>query len=612
MRQLLITSAAALALLACSEPATDVAEVPADTSQAEAQPTVQEAREFLEAAATEYEAFALRASNTYWDQATNITPETSAAAAAIGEEGALLATRYANAAKRFNGVDLPADMRRKMDGLKRGSNFPAPDSPGAAEELSNLMVGLDQTYATGKFELDGETLSLFEASDMIAESRDPAKLQAVWEGWRTVSMPMKADYARMVEIVNEGARELGYADAGALWRAGYDMDADAFAAEVDRLWLQIKPLYDQLHCYTRAELNAQYGNDIVPLDQPIRADLLGNMWAQGWSNIYDIAGPENAGEGVDITKLLRDAEYTPLKMVETGDAFFQSMGFAPMPDTFYERSMIEKPDGREVVCHASAWNIDDQEDVRIKMCTKVNGVDFNTVHHEIGHNIYQRAYKDQPVFYKGGANDGFHEAIGDMIALSITPDYLVKIGLLDADDVPGEDADLALLMRSALSKVAFVPFGLMVDKWRWRVFDGTYTPDTYNDGWWELRTEYQGVRPPAERPADAFDPGAKFHIPGNVPYMRYFLAHILQFQFHKAACDQAGFEGPLHRCSVYGDTEVGERFNAMMELGSSKPWPDALEAFTGTRQMDGTAMLEYYAPLMDFLEEQNEGRTCGW
>jgi len=610
MRQLLIASTCALALMACSD--TNTADDTVQTIESETVDMAAEARTFLAEAEAEYEDYAARASQAYWNQATNITEETNRLAGEAGAEGAKLSTKYANAAKRFNDVDLPADMRRKIDGLKRGSNFPAPDKPGAAEELSTIMVELDQTYATGKFELNGETLSLYEASDVISQSRDPEELQAVWEGWREVSKPMKDDYTRMVEIINEGAAELGYADAGALWRAGYDMDADDFAAEVDRLWLQIKPLYDQLHCYTRAELNAQYGDEVVPLDQPIRADLMGNMWAQGWSGIYDIAGPESAGEGVDVTKLLEENDYDAIQMVRTGDQFFQSMGFDPMPDTFYERSQIVKPEGREVVCHASAWNLDDQEDVRIKMCTKVNGEDFNTIHHEIGHNIYQRAYKDQPVFYKTGANDGFHEAIGDMIALSITPDYLVKIGLLDEADVPGKDADIALLMRAALDKVAFVPFGLLVDKWRWQVFDGTLTPETYNDGWWALRTEYQGIRPPAERPADAFDPGAKYHIPGNTPYMRYFLAHILQFQFHKAACDQAGFEGPLHRCSVYGNTDVGERFNAMMEMGASQPWPDALEAFTGTRDMDGTAMLEYFAPLMTYLEEENEGRTCGW
>ena len=547
-----------------------------------------------------------------WVNNNFITEDTNWLAAKASEQASLLDTRLANEAKQFNGLSLPDDMRRKMDGLKRASNFPAPERQGAAKELSEIMTGLNAAYGTGKFEYEGEMITLTEASDIIAESDDPEVLQAIWEGWRTISVPMKDDYARMVEIVNEGSQELGYADAGALWRGGYDMDADEFIAETTRLWEQVKPLYDQLHCNVRAELNKKYGDEVVPLDEPIRADLLGNMWAQQWGNVYEAVAPEGAAEGVDTTQLLEDNDYDALKMVQTAEKFFTSMGFEPLPETFYERSLITKPEDREVVCHASAWDIDEKDDIRIKMCTKVNGEDFSTVHHELGHNFYQRAYKNQPVFYRNGANDGFHEAIGDMIALSITPEYLVKIGLLDESKVPGEEADLALLMRQAMDKVAFVPFGLMVDQWRWKVFSGELTPANYNEGWWALREEYQGVKPPAPRPADAFDPGAKYHIPGNTPYMRYFLAHILQFQFHKAACDAVGFEGPLHRCSVYGNQEVGEKFNAMLEMGASKPWPEALEAFTGSREMDGSAMLEYFEPLQSYLEERNSDRTCGW
>jgi len=579
---------------------------------AQSAPTVQEAKEFLENAETEISEFGKFAAQTAWVKANFITQDTNALEARMAEQGANLSTRLSKEAKQFNGLNLPADMRRKMDGLLRGSNFPAPDNPAAAKELAQIMTRLDSAYGTGTFEMDGKTLSLYEASDIIATSDDPAELQAVWEGWRTVSPSMKKDYARMVEIINEGAQELGFKDAGDLWRAGYDMDAEAFAEEADRLWGQVKPLYDELHCYVRAELNEKYGDEIVPLDEPIRADVLGNMWGQSWGNVYDDVAPEGGGKGVDVTELLVENDYDALKMVKTAEQFFTSMGFEPLPDTFYERSLITKPEDREVVCHASAWNIDAQDDVRIKMCTKVNGEDFSTVHHELGHNFYQRAYKDQSAFFHDGANDGFHEAIGDMIALSITPEYLVEIGLLEADAVPGEDADLALLMRQAMDKVAFLPFGLMVDQWRWKVFDGTYSPSEYNDGWWELREKYQGLKPPADRPTDAFDPGAKYHIPGNTPYMRYFLAHILQFQFHQAACEQAGFEGPLHRCSVYGNKDVGEKFNAMMEMGASKPWPDALEAFTGTREMDGSAILEYFEPVMTYLQEENKDRTCGW
>lgn len=621
MKRILIsaTSCLALTLAACngatdtsSEHVNKMVEAATPVTPETAEPTVQEAKEFLETTAKEMEALFEYSARVSWIKSNFITQDSNWLEAKVGEEIALLSTRLANEAKRFNDLELPDDMRRKIDGLKRGSNFPAPEREGAAKELAEIMTKLDSAYGTGQFEYKGKSITLGEASDIIATSNDPEELKAVWEGWRTISPQMKSDYAEMVTIINDGSQELGYPDAGALWRSGYDMDADDFVKETDRIWGQVKPLYDELHCAVRAGLNDKYGDEVVPLDKPIRADLLGNMWAQSWGNIYDVVEPADVAKGVDTTQLLKDNGYDALKMVETAETFFTSMGFAPLPDTFYERSLITKPKDREVVCHASAWNIDSKDDIRIKMCTKVNAEDFSTVHHELGHNFYQRAYKNQPVFYQDGANDGFHEAIGDMIALSITPEYLVKIGLLDKDKVPGADADTALLLRQAMDKVAFLPFGLMVDQWRWKVFSGEYSPSEYNSGWWELREKYQGVRAPGDRPADAFDPGAKYHIPGNTPYMRYFLAHILQFQFHKAACDAAGFEGPLHRCSVYGNKDVGANFKAMMEMGSSKPWPDALEAFTGTRDMDGSAILEYFAPLQTYLEEQNKNRDCGW
>ncbi len=625
---LLIASSLSVLTLAACQGATDTAETQASYASASSAaptaqsakvdkpepkaPTVQEAKEFIKQAEQDILKLAEHSSRVYWVNANFITDDTKWLAEKIGAEGAKQSTRLANAAKRFNDLDLPADMARKLDKLKRGSNFPAPETKGAAENLSKIITQLDSAYSTGKFEHNGKTLSLFEATDIIATSRDPEELADVWAGWRQISPKMRGDYARMVEIINKGSAELGFADAGALWRAGYDMPADDFVKEADRLWGQVKPLYDELHCYVRTKLNNEYGDEVVPLDQPIRADLLGNMWGQQWGNIYELVAPENAEAGVDVTRLLEANNKTALNMVEIGEQFFTSMGFEDLPDTFWKRSLITKPQDREVTCHASAWDIDNEDDIRIKMCTKVTGEDFQTVHHELGHNFYQRAYKNQSIIYRDGANDGFHEAIGDMIALSITPDYLVKIDLLDEGDKPSNNADLSLLMRSALDKIAFLPFGLMVDQWRWKVFSGEYSENEYNKGWWELRDKYQGLRPPVDRSEADFDPGAKYHIPGNTPYMRYFLAHILQFQFHKAACDMSGYEGVLHNCSVYGNKEVGRRFNAMMELGSSKPWPDALEAFTGTRDMDGRAIIEYYEPLITYLKEQNKGQTCGW
>lgn len=547
-----------------------------------------------------------------WVRATNITFDTMWLEARANAELTEYQVQLANAAARFNDVETPEDVRRKLNLLRGGIVLPAPSAPGSATALSALTTRLDSTYATGKFTFQGREITLDEASQLIAESRNPAETRALYEGWRTISPVMRDDYARMVEIANAGSRELGFDDTGAMWRSGYDMAPDAFAAETDRLWEQVKPFYENLHCYVRSRLHERYGADVQPATGPIRADLLGNMWSQQWGNIYDVVAPRGLPDSsYDLTNLLEEADYDAERMVRTGDAFYASLGLAPMPQTFWERSQIVRPRDREVVCHASAWDIDNIEDLRIKMCTQVNGDDFYTVHHELGHNVYQRAYNRQPFLFRNGANDGFHEAIGDFIGLSaLTPTYLNQIGLLTT--TPGDDEDIPFLLKMALDKIAFLPFGLMVDRWRWDVFNGNTAPEAYNDAWSANMLKYQGLVPPGPRPADAFDPGAKYHIPGNTPYTRYFLAHIYQFQFHRAACRMAGWDGPLHRCSIYGNEEVGARFNAMMEMGQSRPWPEAMAAFTGESGNDASAVADYFAPLNAWLTEQNRGRDCGW
>jgi peptidyl-dipeptidase A len=615
MRFSLATSAIALtiALASCMAPKETLQETTPVAAEAVTESaTVTEAKAFMARAESALSDMSDEASLVFWAQATNITDETNAAAAEVGARYTKLAVSLANESKKFNLADLPPELARKMTRLRAGITIPAPSTEGAAEELANITTGLDAAYGTGTFNYKGKDLTLDELSTIIETSRDPEELKAVWEGWRTVSPAMKDDYARMVEIANEGARELGYPSLDQMWLSNYDMAPEEMEAEVDRLWGQVEPLYKELHCYARNRLNAQYGDDIQPKTGPIRADLLGNMWAQDWSGIYDVVKTDTPGPSYNLTARLVEKGYDPLKMVKTGEGFFTSLGLAPLPATFWERSMITRPEGREVVCHASAWDLDNKEDVRIKMCTEVNEEDFDTVHHELGHNFYQRAYKDQDFLYKDGAHDGFHEAIGDFIGLSITPEYLKQIGLIDESEMPPADADTALLLNVALKKVAFLPFALTVDGWRWDVLSGKTAPEDYNDAWWAKRLELQGIVPPGERSADAFDPGAKYHIPGNTPYLRYFLSYVMQFQFHKAACEQAGWEGPLHRCSIYNNKEVGERFNAMMEMGASKPWPDALESFTGTREMDGSAIVEYFDPLMVYLKDQNAGQSCGW
>ncbi|WP_284125746.1 M2 family metallopeptidase [Parerythrobacter aestuarii] len=562
------------------------------------------------------DAFSVDAGRIYWINETYITHDTDALAARVSAEGTKKSVLYALEAAKFATIEgLDPEVARKLDKLRTGIVLPAPTTEGSANELATITTSLNSQYGKGKGTLNGEAIS---GSDIEAEmgnlDHTPEEFAEMWTSWNDqVGAPMKDEYVRMVAIANEGAKELGFADVGAMWRSNYDMSAEEFAAAKEKLWDQVKPLYMQLHTYTRRKLNEKYGDAVQPATGPIRADLLGNMWAQEWGNIYPLVAPEGAGDiGYDLTALIEAKGLDEQGMVKVGEGFFSSLGFDPLPETFWERSQFTKPADREVVCHASAWNVEDGNDIRIKMCIKRNGDDFVTIHHELGHNYYQRAYKDQDYLHLDGANDGFHEAIGDAIALSITPEYLVQIGMLDESEVPGADKDIGLLLRQAMDKVAFLPFAHLVDKWRWGVFDGSIAPEDYNTAWTELRTEYQGIVPPVERPADAFDPGAKYHIPGNTPYTRYFLARVLQFQFYKAACDAAGWEGPLHRCSFYGNKDVGEKLGAMLEMGASKPWPDALEAFTGSREMSGEAMIEYFAPLMAWLEEQNKGQPQGW
>jgi peptidyl-dipeptidase A len=607
-----LVSVAALAIATLSLPSVAVAQ---DATVAAATPTVADAEAFLAKAEKDLFDFSIEGAQVSWINATYITDDTDALAAKYGEIGTEKSVQYAiEAAKYQNVAGLSAEAKRKLDILRGGLVLPAPTTEGAAKELAEIATKLNSAYGKGKGTLKGQPINGSDIEAAMGTNRNPEELKEMWASWHDqVGAPMKDDYVRMADLGNQGAKELGFADLGAMWRSNYDMPADDFAKLTDKLWLEVKPLYDELHTYVRGQLNKKYGDAVQAKTGPIRADLLGNMWAQEWGDIYDIVAPPGSGDiGYDIGALLKEKGYDEMKMVKTGEGFFSSLGFDPLPASFYARSQFLKPADREVVCHASAWDIDNKDDLRIKMCIKINTGDFVTIHHELGHNYYQRAYNKQSYLHLNGANDGFHEAIGDAVALSITPDYLVQIGLLDAAKVPSADKDNGLLLRQAMDKVAFLPFGLLVDKWRWGVFDGSIKPADYNTAWTSLRKQYQGIVPPVERPASAFDPGGKYHVPGNTPYTRYFLARILQFQFYKAACDTAGWKGPLHRCSFYGNREVGKNLNAMLELGASKPWPDALEAFTGTREMSGKAMIEYFAPLMKWLKAQNKGQKKGW
>jgi peptidyl-dipeptidase A len=573
--------------------------------------TVDGARKFMSDVESTLDKLNVMDSRASWVKDTYITDDTEILAAKADEDDIRQTVDFVHQAEPFTALPLPPDLARKFRLLKLSLTVAAPADPAKAAELTQITSSMEGTYGKGKFCPPGgnKCLDLEELSRILRTSRNPEELKQTWVGWHAISPPMRKPYERYVELANEGARELGFADTGAMWRSKYDMPPDDFAAETDRLWNQVRPLYLSLHAYVRRRLHEKYG-DVQPATGPIRADLLGDMWAQQWDNIYPLVAPADADPGYDLTKILESRKVDAKQMVRYAEHFFTSLGFAPLPQTFWERSLFVRPQDREVVCHASAWDVDGKDDLRVKVCLEPTGEDFVTIHHELGHNFYQRAYENQPFLFRDSANDGFHEAIGDTIALSVTPEYLVKIGFLQAAPPPSKD--IGLLLRKALEKVAFLPFGLLIDRWRWEVFSGRITPDQYNRAWWALRLKYQGIVPPQERSEADFDPGAKYHVAANVPYTRYFLADILQFQFHRALSRTAGCTGPLNRCSIYDNKEAGRRLNAMLEMGESKPWPDALYTLTGQREMDATAILDYFAPLKKWLDEQNAGQPAGW
>jgi len=565
-----------------------------------------EAEKFLADAEKRLLDLNIKAGRADWVKSTFITDDTELLAAEANETLIGATTELAEQSRKYENVDLSTEAKRKLKLLKLALTLPAPKDPAERSELTKITASMEGEYGKGKYCPDGDKgkcLSLPDLEEIIGTSRDPEELKKAWVGWHQIAIPIRKEYVRFVELSNKGAKEMGFKDTGAMWRSKYDMEPDAFAAEMERLWQQVKPLYDSLYTYTRRKLSEKYGKDVVPEDKPIPAHLLGNMWAQQWGNIYPILAPANADRGYDLTQILKARNTDAKQMVRYGESFFTSLGFDPLPQTFWERSLFLKPADRDVVCHASAWDIDYEKDVRLKMCVQINEEDFSTVHHELGHNFYQMAYSTKPFLFRESANDAFHEAIGDTIALSVTPPYLKQLGLIDK--VPDQTADIGFLLNRALDKVAFLPFGYLVDQWRWKVFSGEVGPNDYNKAWWELREKYQGIAPPVPRTEQDFDPGAKYHVPANTPYARYFLAHILQFQFHRALCREAGFNGPLYQCSIYGNKKAGEKLKAMLAMGASEPWPAALKAMTGEDKMDATAIIDYFAPLKTWLDQQN-------
>ena len=584
-----------------------------DTTQTAAAPPKESADQFVERMNRELDELGHETAAAGWAYATYIIPDTEFLNAKATERTLEYYSNAVEAAKVYDGQQLSAPTARALLLLKLGLAAPAPKDPVKRAELASVTSKMEGMYGAAKYCPKGpeSCKDQTQLTDVLANSRNYNELTEAWTGWHSTARPLRKEYVRFVDLANEGARELGFADLGAMWRSGYDMPPDDFSKEATRLWGQVKPLYDSLHCYVRGRLQKTYGADRVPNGKPIPAQLLGNMWAQQWGEIYPLVEPYPGVLDLDVTAALKKQKYDAVRIARSAESFYVSLGFDKLPESFWERSLLTKPRDRDVQCHASAWQMDTQGDVRIKQCIEPTQDHLMTVYHELGHVFYYMSYAKQPYIFQSGAHDGFHEAIGDTVNLSMTPAYLHQIGLTGAVKTSRE-ATINQQMKLALDKVAFLPFGKMIDEWRWKVFAGETKPDSYNAAWWQLREQYQGVGAPVARSEEDFDPGAKYHIPANTPYTRYFLSYILQFQFHKALCEVAGNKGPLYECSVYGNAEAGNRFREMLELGQSQPWQDTLEKLTGTRQMDASAILDYFAPLQAWLAEQNKGQTCGW
>uniref|UniRef100_A0A182LUT3 Angiotensin-converting enzyme n=1 Tax=Anopheles culicifacies TaxID=139723 RepID=A0A182LUT3_9DIPT len=559
-----------------------------------------------------------------WDYESNITDYTAEISMKVALDNAVFWKEVARELRLYDFNSFKdADLKRRIKKLT-DLGYAALDET-KFSQLVDAISRMQENYATAKVcQYRNETNCNFglepELTETLAKSRDPEELKYYWVQWHAVAgKPVRKDFDEYVSLNREAAQLNNFTSGAEYWLDAYE--DDTFEQQVDAAIEQIRPLYEQIHGYVRYKLRKHYGNDIVSEKGPIPIHLLGNMWGQTWDNIADITTPFPNKKLLDVTEEMVRQGYTPVKMFEMGDEFFQSLNMTKLPPTFWEKSIVEKPnDGRELVCHASAWDFYKKDDVRIKQCTRINMEDFFTVHHELGHIQYYLQYQHLPSVYREGANPGFHEAVGDVLSLSVsTPKHLEKIGLLK-DFVLDEESKLNQFYQAGLSKLVFLPFAYTLDKYRWEIFRGDVKPDHYNCKFWEMRSKYSGLEPPVERTESDFDAAAKYHVSADVEYLRYFVSYIVQFQFHRAACEKAGQyvkgdpEKTLNNCDIYQSAEAGNALKQMLAMGSSKPWPDAMEVLTGQRKMSADALIEYFQPLYDWLVKENKalGAFVGW
>lgn len=550
-----------------------------------------------------------------WNYASNINDENERIKNEVSAEVAKFMKEVSKDIQKFNWRTYESpDMRRQFKMLSKLGYAALPESE--YNEYLEVMSTMESNFAKVRvcdFKDEKKCdLSLEpEIEERIRKSRDPKELEYYWRAfYDKAGTPLRATFEKYVELNTKAAKLNNFTSGAELWLDEYE--DPTFEKQLEDIFSEIRPLYLQIHGYVRYRLNKHYGDDIVPPKGPLPMHLLGNMWAQQWSEIAELVSPFPDKPLVDVTQEMVKQGYTPKKMFEMGDDFFTSMGLKKLPTAFWEKSVLEKPtDGRDLICHASAWDFYLVDDVRIKQCTRVTMDQFFTVHHELGHIQYFLQYQHLPFVYRTGANPGFHEAVGDVLSLSVsTPKHLERVNLLK-NYKRDDEARINQLFLTALDKIVFLPFAFTMDKYRWALFRGQVPKDQWNCAFWKLRDEYSGIEPPVVRTEKDFDAPAKYHVSADVEYLRYLVSFIIQFQFYKSACIKAGQydptnpELPLDNCDIYGSKAAGDALHAMLSLGASKAWPDALEAFNGERTMTGKAIAEYFEPLRVWLEAEN-------
>ncbi|KAM6291936.1 angiotensin-converting enzyme 2 [Porphyrio hochstetteri] len=589
------------------------------------QGVTQEAQRFLEDFNRRVEDISYESSIASWNYNTNITEEN---ANKMNEADSKWSAFYDEASRNASSFPLASiqdDLTRlQIQSLQdRGSSNLSPEK---YERLSTVLSKMSTIYSTGtvcKTTEPSECLVLEPGLDIImANSTDYHERLWAWEGWRAnVGRMMRPLYEEYVDLKNEIATLNNYSDYGDYWRANYEADypenykysRDQLIKDVEKTFEQIKPLYQQLHAYVRHRLEQFYGPEFISSTGCLPAHLLGDMWGRFWTNLYPLTVPYPAKPNIDVTSTMVLKKWDAMKIFKAAETFFDSIGLYKMTEGFWNNSMLTEPtDNRKVVCHPTAWDLG-KGDYRIKMCTKVTMDDFLTAHHEMGHIEYDMAYSKQPYLLRGGANEGFHEAVGEIMSLSAaTPQHLKSLDLLEPTFQEDEETEINFLLKQALTIVGTMPFTYMLEKWRWMVFRGEITKEEWTKRWWEMKREIVGVVEPVLHDETYCDPAVLFHVSNDYSFIRYYTRTIYQFQFQEALCKAANHNGPLHTCDITNSTAAGTKLRELLELGRTKPWTQALENVTGEKYMNAAPLLHYFEPLYEWLQGNNSGRYIGW